>query len=296
MALDDQDIQKIQGLITKTFEGLPTVLDEQLNSKLKTWMKDEVIPMINGAKKSTLGDLEEKLGTIQETVAGLQKAQTENTPVDVEAAIAAGLEKILGDDQPDAKDKKQPKEGIDLEQLKKDMFAEFQTQFVDPLKQRVDQAEADKAKALEDFQAIEKRQAEQKRDTDFIGLLSKNDGIANDAAKLAFRAMVDEGLIQPSTDGTRYVVKERDKYDQEDIFTDATERLEQLVKHDSLKFFRPARQGTGTNSAPANNGTPANPTYKVIDPTSPPDANSMLETMKSNPDELLADLDKLATS
>ena len=297
MALDDQDIQKIEGLIKTTFQSLPTVLNE----KLERWMETEVIPMINGAKRSTLVDVENKLGVIQTTVADLQKNQEEREPVDIEAAISASLEKILGESgeqegsNSEKKTEQSPNSGLDVERLKKDLFAEFQTKFMDPLKQRVDQAEADRERAVEEKQAIEAKQSAQQRDDGFIQLLSKHDAIASDAAKQAFRTMVDEGLIQSSSDGSRYVVKGRDKYDQEDVFTPASDVLDQLVQHDSLRYFRPARQGTGVNSTPAKNGAVTSD-YKVIDPSASLAGDQVLELMKQNPDDFLQDLDNLATA
>ena len=305
MALSEEDRKEIQELLKTSLSGLPGIIDE----KLQSWMKTEVAPMVSGAKKNTLTDVEEKLTVLSTAIEEIKTSQAQKTGLsgdDIDKVIAESLEKILGDsgDSPDGnKGGKGGKDDtgaapFDVEKLKQDLFKEFEETQLTPLKNRVDAAEKAQETAVKEKQELEKKQLAATRDQAFINILGKSDLIATDAAKPAFRALVDEGLIQLSEDGAQYVVKERDRYDQADILVPAAERLEKLAGADQLKYYRPARGGSGTGSSPAANGNKSNPEYKIL---SPDDAEGMssatvLEIMKQNPEELLNDLDKMATS
>lgn len=306
MALSDEDRTEIQGLLKTSLSGFPKVLDE----KLQSWMKEEVIPMINGAKKGTLVDVETKLTNLSEAIEEIKTSQAQKTGMsgeDIDKAIATSLEKILGDSGDSSgganKDGKGGKDDsgaapFDFEKLKQEISKEFEETKLNPLKSRLDAAEKAQETAEREKQELEKKQQATARDQAFIATLGKSNLIDTDAARPAFRTLVDEGLIQLSEDGSSYVVKERDKYDQGDVFVPAAERLEKLAAADQLKYYRPARGGSGTGSSPATNPTKSAPEYKVISPDDVEgmDAGTVLERMKENPDDFLSDLDKLATS
>ena len=174
----------------------------------------------------------------------------------------------------------------------------FTDEHLTPLKKLVDSERTARETAEQGRQLLERQQLEQKRDTDFIQALVNTGQVESGAGQLALTALVNGGHIKASEDGSNYVVMGKDEYNINDVEYPATGKVGDLIKVEALKYFRPARSGSGTNSTPASQ--PAGPaTLQVLDDSATDgaiDNQSALKLMASDPDKLLADLETIHAS
>ena len=303
MALDESDIQQISGLIATAFtEQLPQVMDKRLGE----FLKKDVVGMVNGAKANTMGTLGEQLTAIKASMDDLKNASTgggeQITADGLKASIKSVLEEVLteepGTGEGAGKTGQEGNNSFDPDAFKAELLQAFTDEHLTPLKKLVDSERTARETAEQGRQLLERQQLEQKRDTDFIQALVNTGQVESGAGQLALTALVNGGHIKASEDGSNYVVMGKDEYNINDVEYPATGKVGDLIKVEALKYFRPARSGSGTNSTPASQ--PAGPaTLQVLDDSATDgaiDNQSALKLMASDPDKLLADLETIHAS
>mgnify|MGYP001791213589 FL=1 len=303
MALDESDIQQISGLIATAFtEQLPQVMDKRLGD----FLKQDVVAMVNGAKANTMGTLGEQLTAIKASMDELENASAgggeQITADGLKASIKSVLEEVLtekpGENPAGGKEGGNANGGFDPDVFKAELLKSFTEEHLKPLKQLVDSERTARETAEQGRQRLERQQAEQARDSNFIRSLVKTGQVDSDAGPLALAALLKGNHIKPSEDGSSYIVMGKDNYGIDDVEYSATEKIGDLIKVDELKYFRPARAGSGTNSTPASQ--PAGPaTLQVLDDSATDgaiDNQSALKLMASDPDKLFADLETIHAS